>query len=333
MIRLHRVLMLALIAATLGLSSSAAQTTMSNDERLKQTLEAGHRYMNDGDIEASIAAFTRAIELAPSSAEIYYLRGVAYGIDRDRERAAADYTEALARNPQLTPALFNRADIRLSLKDIAGAINDMDAVLGFEPQNFFALLRRADLQQRQGNIEAAVADYNHVIAINPDPGIVKAAHIAVNSLRGVGIELESVLADYDAALKAHSSQTIEILFRRGYLLQTFEHYDKAIRDFSEIIRLDPRNPFAYHNRGETQRMKGDFGSAIEDFNRALKLKPNLAWSYAARGFARLGMNDTVAAEADFAECLRRDPSLSKDLKARLAEIEQKGRNRATQFRR
>ena len=49
-------------------------------------------------------------------------------------------------------------------------------------------------------------------------------------------------------------------------------YDKAIADFSEAIRLDPRNPNHYTNRGRAWASKGDQGKANADFKEAKRLR-------------------------------------------------------------
>jgi len=62
-------------------------------------------------------------------------------------------------------------------------------------------------------------------------------------------------------------------------------YDRAIADYSEAIRLDPKNAGAYSGRGEAYCFKGEYDRAIADFTEALRLKPTDAEAYRARGEA------------------------------------------------
>ena len=48
-------------------------------------------------------------------------------------------------------------------------------------------------------------------------------------------------------------------------------FDGAIADYTEIIRLNPKNEYAYLERGVTYFNKHDFDLAIADYDRAIEL--------------------------------------------------------------
>jgi tetratricopeptide (TPR) repeat protein len=50
-------------------------------------------------------------------------------------------------------------------------------------------------------------------------------------------------------------------------------YDKAIADYSEIIRLKPKNAHGYMKRSYLYEQKGDLPKAIADCEQAIKLDP------------------------------------------------------------
>jgi hypothetical protein len=97
-----------------------------------------------------------------------------------------------------------------------------------------------------------------------------------------------------------------------------EYYDRAlarpdtdiagkIADYTEVIRLDPKNAYAYNNRGWVRALKGDLDGAIADCNEALRLRPWLAEAYDSRGFARASQGDLKGALLDYNEALQFDP--------------------------
>jgi tetratricopeptide (TPR) repeat protein len=96
--------------------------------------------------------------------------------------------------------------------------------------------------------------------------------IRIASLNGKGAE---------EAAKANS---VNILTRDEYwriagqrdLAVYKEDYDRALADYSQAIRLDPRAANAYYNRGLIYYNKKDYGPAEEDFAQAVSLGLNNA---------------------------------------------------------
>jgi tetratricopeptide (TPR) repeat protein len=62
-------------------------------------------------------------------------------------------------------------------------------------------------------------------------------------------------------------------------------FDKAIADYTEAIRLDPKYAAAFYNRGMAWDDKGDNDKAIADYTEAIRLDPKLAAAYNNRGMA------------------------------------------------
>ena len=59
-------------------------------------------------------------------------------------------------------------------------------------------------------------------------------------------------------------------------------HDKAIADFPEAVRLDPKHAKAYCNRGGVYYVKGEHDKAIADFTEATRLDPKSAKAYYGR---------------------------------------------------
>src|SRR4029077_11704670 len=83
--------------------------------------------------------------------------------------------------------------------------------------------------------------------------------------------------------------------------------DRAITDYNEAIRLDPKFAFAYNNRGSAYHDKGDTDRAITDYNEAIRLDPKLAFAYNNRGSAYHDKGDPDRAITDYNEAIRLDP--------------------------
>ena len=83
--------------------------------------------------------------------------------------------------------------------------------------------------------------------------------------------------------------------------------DRAIAEFNEAIRLDPKFAYAYSSRGLAYDHKGDLGHADPDYNEAIRLDPKYAQAYFNRGNAYYQKGDDDRAIADYSEAIRLDP--------------------------
>ena len=70
--------------------------------------------------------------------------------------------------------------------------------------------------------------------------------------------------------------------------------DKAIADFSEAIRLDPKDADTFAQRGEAWRARGEPDKAFADYDQAIRLAPEEASPLcpARQHPARIGGNTT-----------------------------------------
>jgi WD40 repeat protein len=70
-------------------------------------------------------------------------------------------------------------------------------------------------------------------------------------------------------------QDVAASFRRALAHARWKEYDRAIADFSRVIRLDPRHARAYYQRGLLYAEKKDFAQARADLDTAIKLDPQV----------------------------------------------------------
>jgi tetratricopeptide (TPR) repeat protein len=98
------------------------------------------------------------------------------------------------------------------------------------------------------------------------------------------------IQDYDQAIRL-DPKYMPAYYSRGSAYFKKSDYDPAIQDLNEAIRLNPNDTSAYVVRGDAYREKGDYDPAIQDFNEAIHLNPNYASAYYDRGSAYSSMGD------------------------------------------
>ncbi|MDR1784959.1 MAG: tetratricopeptide repeat protein, partial [Spirochaetaceae bacterium] len=96
-------------------------------------------------------------------------------------------------------------------------------------------------------------------------------------------------------------------FKRAYEYDEKKDYDRAILDYTQVIRLNPLADGAYNNRGLAYEKKGDYDRAIADYTHAIMLNPNYAGIYYNRGNAYRNKGDYDQAIADYTQAIRLKP--------------------------
>ena len=139
---------------------------------------------------------------------------------------------------------------------------------------------------------------------------------------GIGAEL---LGDYREAVKLLSLAIAEekreviklaLAYRfRGLAYKHLGRRDEALRDFLEVIRLQPQLDLGYYNAGVIYNLQGRYKEAIQMMTRAISLQKDtrgLARRRSERGNAYFHLGDFKRAQGDFAAAVRldrRDPDV------------------------
>ena len=120
-------------------------------------------------------------------------------------------------------------------------------------------LGRAGSKYGLGDFQGAIADYTEIIRISSNPS--KILRISPWGLR----------TPSDMLISAYSS--------RGSAKSNLSDFQGAITDYSEAIRLDPKNAIAYTDRGNVKQRLGDLSGAIADYNAAINADPKYWGAY------------------------------------------------------
>jgi tetratricopeptide (TPR) repeat protein len=77
----------------------------------------------------------------------------------------------------------------------------------------------------------------------------------------------------DAEEAEHDDPVADALCLKALMYAGREQYDKAIAAYTEAIGRDSKNSLAYVGRGNVYLAKGDFDRALLDFEEAARLDP------------------------------------------------------------
>ncbi len=156
---------------------------------------------------------------------------------------------------------FARGMDYLLVKNPEAAIKDADAAIALSPKFTLAYILRAD---------ARFVQYRMTQALNAATG------------------------DLDGAPDATSRAMLHQSREKTYL-------DKMQADLDQVIKLSPKNVYAYYNKGNVYMLQGDLTSAISCYNTAIELKPDLAEAYYNRGLMYLRMGNKTQGVSDLSK--------------------------------
>ena len=116
-------------------------------------------------------------------------------------------------------------------------------------------------------------------------------------------EQENAIADYSEAIRLDPKDA-SAFYNRGQAWSEEQEYGKAIADYSEAIRLDPKDMHAYKHRGGAWKATGQFDKAIADYDKAIRLNPKYAMAYLSRGNVWWAKKEYRKAISDYDEAIR-----------------------------
>jgi tetratricopeptide (TPR) repeat protein len=119
-------------------------------------------------------------------------------------------------------------------------------------------------------------------------------------------DFDRAIADYSEAIKLNP-KFANAYVGRGSAWYAKKEYDRAVADYDEAIRIDPKNGLGFLSRGFAWEAKKDTDRAIADYDEAIRLYPNYTEAYDRRGHAWQRKGNLDRAIADYGEAIRLDP--------------------------
>ena len=181
----------------------------------------GNASYDEGNYEAAIVNFTKALDINPQFASAYINRGVAYAAQENYTLAIADYNSALTINPQLAEAYNNRGNAYRNQGEFEPAITDYNLALQINPKFAEAYCNRGIAYDEQGKSELAMTDFGLALNLNPkDPEAYYERGVAYFKKR----DYRSARKDWEKAVEldpeGHNGQkarhNLQVLGNKGY---------------------------------------------------------------------------------------------------------------------
>ena len=212
--------------------------------------------------------------------------------DVRRLATIADCDAAIRGQTNDANAYSRRGCVRLEIRKYESAVVDFDEAIRLEPASVEAFKHRGIAKLKLGQYEQAIADFDEAIRLNPDDAELYKKRIAAKRrLKEAGLLL-TYCEHIGMQLWIPDDEA-----HRNEIAARQQHLESLLKDYDNLLRLEPENRTAHLYRGAVNLDLGEHGAAFADFDDAVKLNPDdgLAYLKRAEAMFSLLMNDLRAA--------------------------------------
>lgn len=230
---------------------------------------ASNFYFSANKTGAAKAALEKCIALDENNVEAILKLAELYLYVAKYDKSIEYINKALKIDMYQSTGYFMKGMCYKELKDTAKAISSMQTAVEQDKQYYHAYMQLGLLCAAQKN-KLAADYYKNAIRIQP--------------------------------------KSIEAWYALGKCYQDMGDGDNAIATYTELVKFDTQNKFAYHNMGVIYLTNLKLNEkALENFSNAIKADAKYVDAYYGRGVTYQTIGDKKNATADFQSCLAINP--------------------------
>ncbi|SEG67165.1 Flp pilus assembly protein TadD, contains TPR repeats [Bryocella elongata] len=257
-------------------NSAAPQLATLLDEQKPREpafyIELGDALRHNGQLDAAIASYRKALELDPQSSRAARRLGVALaGASRPTE-ALQVLTTAIASDPTNELLLYERAQVETHSGDSTSAISDLRKALTLRPDYADALNNLGSLLAQAGQSQEAESALRQAVSINPYDAAARSNLGKLLSAQGQTGEAAFQLQR--AASLAPSDPAPHLDY--AILLLGNGHIPQAKAEIHAALTLNPHSALALDLSGQLARLRGKLPQALAAFQAAAQADPSFA---------------------------------------------------------
>jgi len=302
---------------TAAASDVVVSSAVSQSYSVRKAADA----FRDGDTGAAIVQLKAAVELYPEASEPHRLLGLVYAAAGDPERAADELKIAIGLNGSDERSRLALADVLTLADDLPaaeGALRDTIAAIPGSGRAHYVLAR---LYERDGRQAEALGEFERAITFHPLLGL--------NGIYQTMGELQAVQQHFDAAIEMYSRRIdLQPNDPRAHqdLGDTYARLgrdNEALAEFAVVLLLDAGSAPAYTAIAQVRLRDGAYGQAVEAARRAVAIDPKHAQArYAlATALIRLGNTAEGQKELETFQHLQEDEAAARARQLELATLQ------------
>lgn len=292
-------------AVALREAQSAAEAVLArypDDAVLWEQL--GEIKQAQGDFAGALVAVQHSLDLLPSSASGWLLKGILLAQQEKYEDAAAAFKQVMALDSQ---AVWARQNLALCLEKLGRpneAIVEFKRALALKPDYGTAWLALGQLYEQMGRTNEAGQCFSTALTnrINQADDLATLARFCFNrrwfELAATNFAAAIELAPMESGLRTESGRALVALGR----------YDEAVRQYQAAVELDPDQAQPHMQLGVELGRLQQPALAEQEFRQVLRINPNALEARVNLGIALYKQEKFDEARKQFEDVLQRKPT-------------------------
>ncbi len=291
----------------------------------ERAFDEGEEYLADGNPEAAIEAYSRAISLDDSKPEYYNARGNVYYRSGDAYRAISEYMKATDVDPGYGMAYYNMGYTKYKMGDHKAALADLNHAIERLPEYCEAYNVKGLIWF---NLEEADSAYKYFsIAMNCDSSVAN-YHYNTGYVLYLTKNYEDALRNFFQALN-RGREGEKIYSYIGNCYAELENHEQALAYHSKAINSSDSNYIPYYNRSMAYYHLARYDKALQDLEQAWALDTTDADIMIHQALCCEQLDQMTKAEACYAKAIAMEPGYAPYFDARARFYEKAGRHEAS----
>lgn len=261
-------------------------------------------YLNDQKFDAGFEDMRRVMTLDSSKAPYFITLSDLYFVTNQTANSKAALEKCLTLDDKNVDAMLKLAELYFYVKKNDKCFEYINMALKIDQYNSKAYFMKGMNYKELKDTAKAISSMQ--TAVEQDQTFYN-AYIQLGILNAA--QKNRIAIDYyKNALRVQPNST-EALYNLGKFYQDVKDYRDALACYKAVVKIDPKNKFAYFNMGamDLTDEKTISKNTLASFTSAITIDPKYIDAYYGRGVCYQLLGDKKDAMLDFQYCLTLDP--------------------------
>jgi tetratricopeptide (TPR) repeat protein len=284
------------------LTISVLVVFLSNAQTMEDLLKKGMDLTEKKKYKEAIEVYNQAWKKDSTNYRLLVLRGNAFYESQDAERAFYDYTKAIAVAPDSAEAYHHRAIILSSLLMTDESILDNSMAIQLatnDTMRMVSYMNRGVSKGQKRDFQGAYEDYSHALQYDTTN---------IGAMNNIATVLDELGRKEEAVEYLKKIIRIDPKFLGGYVNLGFQYsrngrYKESIDYFNKALELEKDEPITLNNRGFSKYNLKDYAGALADINKSISIYPGNSYAYKNRALVYFAQKQNEKACADLQKAI------------------------------